>query len=395
MFADHFAVEDYAARGEVCPRGQNDRLRLIRFQCPKIGATPVKSRSKQWFLVLAGVVLAVFFLWQRGPEEVQAYPAERVLRTATLDGIPYVLADDGNVFRVITERGTWTWVDRVFDPEQIARAFVKEGDAVYRVDQESGKRFRLLKEFSDGFEDVPEEANGLRSLIGEERKWTEFTLQTAQTPTVSDYVDLRKRILREGAGFLDASVAPSKLHAHSGQQSLRFVCPAKTSSMVCSKASIGTGFVYFEEGEDVWFEAWYRIDGTTTPFTLADLESRDVKESPGIRLMLFDGSELGAELKALDKPKYRQGPDRKVSFPTNQWVKVKWHIYLHPDDGHVQIWQDDQLVVDGRGPTLPFKGAVYDSLEVGISAHSFGDQTATLFVDDLSVKAGTNESPEE
>ena len=75
-------------------------------------------------------------------------------------------------------------------------------------------------------------------------------------------------------------------------------------------------------------------------------------------------------------------------------MKVKWHIYLHPDDGHVQIWQDDQLVVDGRGPTLPFRGAVYDSLEIGISAHSFGDQTATLFVDDVSVKTGGSESPE-
>jgi hypothetical protein len=355
----------------------------------------MKLRSKGWILGAAAVVLMGLVLWQRGPEEVPAYPPERVLRTTTVDGVPYVLADDGNVFRVITERGTWTWVDRVFDPEFIARNFVKEGDSVYRVDSDSGKRYQLLKEFSDGFEDVPEEADGLRSLIGEERKWTEFTLQTAQTPAVSDYVDLRNRILRDRAGFLDASVAPSKLYAHSGQQSLRCVCPAKVSSMVCSKASIGTGFVFFEQSDHFWFQAWFRIDGSIPPFTLADLESRDVKESPGIRLMLFDGSELGAELKALDKPKYRQASDRKVSFPTNQWVKVQWHVHLHPDDGQVQIWQDDQLVVDRRGPTLPFKGAVYDSLEVGISAHSFGDQTATLFVDDLSVTAGTEESPEE
>lgn len=61
--------------------------------------------------------------------------------------------------------------------------------------------------------------------------------------------------------------------------------------------------------------------------------------------MLFDGHELGVELKALDKPKYRQATDRKVSFPTDQWVRVTWHVHLHPDDGHVQIWQDEQLVV--------------------------------------------------
>jgi len=364
----------------------NSVLRSTRFQYPTVGAIPVKFRSKRWFLAIALVVSALIVLWRRGPEEVQAYPAERVLRTSTIDGVPYVLADDGNVFRVITERGTWTWVDRVFDPEQTARLFVKEGDFVFRVDPDSGKRYQMQKQFSDGFEDVPEDADGLRALIGEERKWTEFTLQTPQTSAISDYVALRNRIIKDGAGFLDASVGPSKLRAHSGQQSLKCVCPAKASNMVCSKASIGTGFLYFEQGEHFLFEAWYRIEGSTRPFTLADLESREVKESPGIRLMLFDGNELGVELKALDKPKYRQSPGQKVAFPTDQWVNVKWHVLLHPDDGQVQVWQDDQLVVDQRGPTLPFRGAVYDSLEVGISAHSFGDQTATLYVDDVSVR---------
>ena len=291
------------------------------------------SLKKRWLLLITAGLLVLFALSRRGPEEVQAYPAERVLRTATLDGVPYVLADDGNIFRVISERRTWTWVDRIFDPESIARAYVKEGDAVYRVDSDSGKRYQLLKEFADGFEDVPEDAVGLRSLISEERKWTEFTLQTEQTPTVPDYVDLRNRIMREGGGFLDASVAPSKLQAHSGQQSLRCICPAKSSDMVCSKASIGTGFVYFEQDEHFWFQAWFRIDGSTRPFTLADLESREVKESPGIRLMLFNGDELGVELKALDKPKYRQAVGKKISFPTDQWVQVTWHVHLHPDDG--------------------------------------------------------------
>ncbi|MFO1062517.1 MAG: hypothetical protein U0892_01415 [Pirellulales bacterium] len=347
----------------------------------------MKFRSIIWTILFVVRLLVVVWLWRRGPEEVPAYASERVLQTATLDGVTYVLTDDGNVFRVINERGTWTWVDRVFDPDEIARSFVREGDAVFRVDPESGKRYRLVKEFEDSFEDVPEEADGLRALIGEQRKWTEFTLQSPRTPTVSDYVGLRKRILKEGADFLDASVAPSSSQAHSGRQSLRCVCPAKASHMVCSKASIGTGFVYFEQGEHLWLDGWFRIEGTARPFTLADIEDRQCKESPGIRLMLFNGDELGVELKALEKPKYRQLTDRKIGFPTDRWVHVKWHVLLHPDAGHVQVWQDDELVVDGRGPTLPFRDAVYDSLEVGISAHSFGDQAATLFVDDVRIKA--------
>ena len=349
----------------------------------------VSGNRRRRFIVAVLSVLAVVFIvgviFLPGPEEIAAYSAERVLRTATLDGIQYQLADDGNVFRVIEERGTWTWVDRVFDPEEIARDYVKEGNKVFRVDAESGKRYLLLKHFEDSFEDVPEGVHGLRSLIGEERKWTEFTLQTPETPSVSDYVALRQRILNDKVDFLDASVEPSRLQAHDGLQSLRCVCPAKTSSMICTKASLATGFIYFEQGDDLWFQAWYRIDGPARPFTLADIEGRHVKESPGIRLMLFEGNELGVELKAIDKPKYRQSPKSRVLFPTDQWVQVTWNLFLHPDEGRVRVWQDDSLVVDATGPTLPFSTMIYNSLEVGISAHSFGSEPATLFVDDVVI----------
>jgi hypothetical protein len=340
-------------------------------------------------LIISLVVLMAFGLllvskWQQ-PEEIPAYPENRVLRSAAQDGVSYKLADDGNVFRVIDERGTWTWVDRIFDPEQIAKEFVRDGNELYAVDQESGRRYVLSKRFEEGFEQLPEGADGLRSLIGEERRWTEFTLQTPETPTVPDYVALRTRILRENASFMDASVAPSTLHAHSGQQSLRCICPAKSSGMVCAKASIGTGLVGFEQEDDFWFQAWFRIDGEARPFTLADIEGRHVKESPGARLMLFDGQYLGAELKAIDKPKYQQSSSDRVAFPVDQWVQVTWHLHLHPDQGRVRIWQDEALVVDENGPTLPFAGMLYNSLEIGISAHSFGDKAATLFVDDVVV----------
>jgi hypothetical protein len=319
------------------------------------------------------------------PEEVAAYVEHRVLRSAVHDGISYKLADDGNVFRVIEERGTWTWVDRIFDPQQISRQFIQEGKQRLVVDLETGKRYPLMKDFYDGFENVAEGSDGIRALIGEERKWTEFTLQTPQTPNVDDYVALRKRILQAKGSFLDASVTPSQLRSHTGQQSLRCICPAKSPSMICSKASIATSLIGFEQGDDLWFQAWYRIEGETRPFTLADIEGRHVKESPGLRLMLFDEKFLGVELKALDKPKYKQRTSSQVPFPVNQWVQVTWHAYLHPDQGRVQVWQDAKLLIDEHGPTLPFVGMFYNSLEVGISAHSFGNQPSELFVDDVLI----------
>jgi len=154
--------------------------------------------------------------------------------------------------------------------------------------------------------------------------------------------------------------------------------------MQCSKASLSTGFIYFVKGEDIWYRAWYRIEGKTRPFTLVDIESSLVTQSPGIRVMLFSDGELGVELKALDKPIFRQHNAGRTLFPFNRWVDVMWHV--HVDDGaagHVQLWQDGAKLVDSYGPTLPFKTAIYNSLEVGVSAHAFGDQTATLFVDDI------------
>lgn len=216
--------------------------------------------------------------------------------------------------------------------------------------------------------------------------WTEVTLQSPRTPTVPEYVALRKRILKENADFLDDRVEPTSEQAHSGKQSLKCVCPAKSSAMICSKASLSTEIIYFKQGQEVWYRAWYRIDGPVRPLTLVDLESSMVKESPGIRVMLFGDGELGAELKALDKPTFRQHLDKRKLFPVNRWVEVIWNLHLdETDKGRVRLWQDGELVVDATGPTLPFRTAFYNSLEVGISAHSRSDAPTALFVDDILV----------
>jgi hypothetical protein len=212
-----------------------------------------------------------------------------------------------------------------------------------------------------------------------------LTLQSPKAPQVSDYVALRQQILRGEADFLDASIAPSRDRAHSGELSLKCYCPARSSSMICAKASLSNTLVYFVEGDDVWYQAWYYIAGKVRPFTLVDLEADLVHSSPGIRVMLYDEVEMGVELKAANKPQYRQSGGKKVHFPTDRWVLVTWHVHLDSGaDGRVRLWQDDQIV-DAAGQTLPFRTAIYNSLEVGISAHSFGDQPATLYVDDVMV----------
>jgi hypothetical protein len=322
----------------------------------------------------------------RHASDIAPLPENRVLHTSHKDGEIYKLVDDGHVYRVIEPGKRWAYIDTVFNPEAIRKSYVADGRTIYRVDEGTGKRYRVLQQFQENFEGVPLGVEGLRALIGETRKWTEVTLQSPLAPTVPDYVALRQKILQGKGDFLGSQVEPSRDQAHVGGQSLKCVCPAKSSAMECSKASLSTGFIYFVKGDDVWYRAWYRIDGKTRPHTLVDLEDSMVTGSPGIRVMVFEEGYLGVELKSLEKPTYRQASRKRTLFPTDRWVEVVWHVHL--DDGpagRVQLWQGGALLVDAAGQTLPFRTAIYNSLEVGISAHSFGDKPATLYVDDLIV----------
>jgi hypothetical protein len=117
-----------------------------------------------------------------------------------------------------------------------------------------------------------------------------------------------------------------------------------------------------------------------------DLECEWIKLHCGIRLFIDEQGILGVELKALEKPKYRQRPEIAIEFPLNRWVEVQAHFRLSDrQDGIVQVWQDGQLIIDTNGKTLPLSRAIYSSLEVGISAHSSTHKSAILWVDDISV----------
>ncbi len=73
-------------------------------------------------------------------------------------------------------------------------------------------------------------------------------------------------------------------------------------------------------------------------------------------------------------------------MPIDEWVQIEAHLVLSTgDDGVIQLWQNDQLLIDQRGQTLPFEEAVYDDLEIGLSAHSDRSGPAELFVDDLVI----------
>jgi len=164
------------------------------------------------------------------------------------------------------------------------------------------------------------------------------------------------------------------------------MAPAKPASMITCKASLSSPLAYFRNGDDFWFEAYYWVEGSL-PLTLVDLECEFVAEHPGIRLRIFEDGALGVELKALDKPQYRQFAESRVTFPKRKWVCARVHYFLSTDDGRMEIWQDGQKVLDKSGITLPFQSAIYNSLEIGISAHCNPSEPCVLYLDDLRVSA--------
>jgi hypothetical protein len=92
------------------------------------------------------------------------------------------------------------------------------------------------------------------------------------------------------------------------------------------------------------------------------------------------------ELKWANKPKYRQPKSTRVPIPFGCWVHLKARLHLSETmDGRVELWQDGVKLIDERGQNLPLADAVYDSLEIGISAHSFGPNAATVYVDDVTI----------
>ncbi len=333
------------------------------------------------YVILAALVGAAALLFYSRRETVVPRPAPEAIEWQfTYDGQPHLLAN-GVVYRELPSRDC-VFVAQVFDPEAVERQFLTDEGVLYRRG-DNGDRYPVLQPFVTSFEDTAEGVAGLRELIGPRLGWTSLTLQTESTPSVPEYVALRTAILRDKADFVDARVEPLAAAAHTGALGLRCTCPPRRGNLICAKASLSTGLVRFRSGDTLWFRGWYRSVGDVLPFTIVDFECDYAEQHPGLRITLGEDGFLDAELKALTKPRFSQPPGTRVPFPRNEWVEVTVAAEFDVQRGRVRIWQNGQPLVDATGETLPFPSCLINDLEVGISAHSYGDKTAVLDVDDI------------
>ena len=300
----------------------------------------------------------------------------------------YIFTFNGDTYSVIggcnayqQSGGSWNLIDQIcYDPNYKSKYSNKNGRMYIKADD--GRDVEIPTRFSRDFENDKSIKDLFITDVGQ-IGFTAMTLQSPKAPEVSDYVKLRNCILAAKCDFLDNRIDLSKDVVHSGKQSVKFLAVAPNKSIETSKSSIETQLVYFRKGDDVWFEGWYYFQ-EGLPTTIMDLESTWLKSYPGPRIWVNQDKTLEIELKALDKPRYKQ-TGAPLPLPIKKWVRIVIHYKLsNTNDGVIQLWQDDKKIIDARGKNIPFPDTILNSLEVGISANS-NSNSVILYVDDISI----------
>ena len=291
------------------------------------------------------------------------------------DGRQIRIYEDGNAYEY-TDNGC-EFLVQYFDPGFFDSHYSRTDEGV--VLKVEGGIFPAIRSFEEGFENQLDDLDFLiQSIDQNDRAFNSFTLQSPEAKSVADYVALRKCIINGTCEFLDNRFEVIDDPFRPGNQVLRFYAVSPAQDMVTSKSSISSGLVFFEQGDDFWFEADFLIDGPY-PTTLSDFESSFFSESPGPRLILRNGF-LAVENKFNQKLNYDQTISEPIIFPTGQWVKVTIHITYDPVNGHYRVWQDGLLIIDTPAQSMPFDLWIQDNIEVGISAT--GEETS-LLVDNI------------
>jgi hypothetical protein len=308
----------------------------------------------------------------------------KVTATKVLEGVTYKVDTDGQLFRV-NKNGRWAYVEAMLQPHKMRAAFEEDNGVVYRVDRDDGRRFRTRNRLSDGFEKLPIGISGLRELISPKRGWGSISLQSPKAPKPEDSRALSTQILAEGGAFRDASVAPDDTRAQAGIRALRCATPPPYRGMLTCQSSLTSPLLYFKKGDDFWFRAYYFVEDAL-PAAIMSLECPWLTNKGELRLVLDKEGHLTVELTCWNKPKYRQSNETAIAFPTGRWVKVNAHFHFSDtEQGIIQIWQDDQLIIDTTGSTLALPDIFYSSLEIGITAHSNAEHACTVWVDQVLV----------
>ena len=256
--------------------------------------------------------------------------------------------------------------------------YVETDSGIY-ITTDEGDLFAIENSFIDDMEVYTAFPDMIAMSIDDTLKhWTSFTLQSPLAPTLEAYVALRACILYGSCDFLDNRQDISTDPADATNQVLKCTAVPPSADMVTSKSSIERGFIYFKEGDDLWFESRFFIS-SGMPFSLVDFENRYFDQSPGPRLII-SGNKLAIENKFEEKITYYP-PEVAPDVPVGEWFTVKVHLTFSTNNsGVIEVWQNNTLVMSVNGVNLPLGNSIQNSLEIGVTATDIG---CVLLVDDV------------
>jgi len=294
----------------------------------------------------------------------------------TQEGDNIVIYEDGSFYQV---GNNCNYIGQYFSPDFFDTFYETSGDGILlKVDDSTF--YKPQATFFEDFENAVSFSDLFVSNADDRsRLFTQFTVQSPASPTVREYNALGACILDRTCDFIDNTISLAPDPTNPVNQVLKFYAVKPDPDMVTSKASIASSTVFFKSGDAIWFEAEYYVEGNNTPSTLVDFESSHFYGSPGPRIILSDMN-IALENKFGAKSKYTQTTNPYKQFPLNEWVTIKVHLLYHEKEGIIQVWQDNQLIIDRIGRNIPLSIWVQSILEIGISATQ--DET-TLYVDNV------------
>ncbi len=195
--------------------------------------------------------------------------------------------------------------------------------------------------------------------------------------------------------------ALSRDFVHSGNSAMKFFAN-KYDGKTASKAHLVWSQFSFKKGDTINSSFWIYIPSGTdiTNMFLWDLEAEklgDLKYSgqPGRRLYFENGLYLASDLGKWE-PKVsvtRQKAGAGKPFPKDTWVKIDVKMYLsESEDGYLEVWQDGTKIISEYCQTLPESSTIYNNLDFGLTANGNTDYAQTIYIDDFSINASSNES---
>lgn len=285
------------------------------------------------------------------------------LESAVISEYTYVLKTDGKLYLYDINTGSLTYLMDYFDPYFHDTNYIYYYGTLYQVDPETGILYEVFTNYSDLFDTYSSFADFINT-----GNWSGAQLLSPLVPTQEEVNDLIDCLVAGTCNFKDNYIIP---YTDGGGNTLKCYCEPGNTTNTWKAALIKNRF-YFKKGDVISFLLQVRVNPSNTingGFTIFDIGSSWAYQGTKLRL-IFRNDKLAVELRWLNNEDYLQSGSG-TDFPINEWVDIDGKFTLSDeDDGRVEIWQNNNKIIDVNKRTMGWSGFIYNVLECGITANA-------------------------